>query len=87
MNKNPMMMDAGESAFFGHQLEYVKAQTYDVKHKNLKATMLIPVSTEVPSGADTITFRRFDMVGVAKVDGETAATGEFSAAMVNKENL
>lgn len=27
------------------------------------------------------------MVGVAKVDGETAATGEFSAAMVNKENL
>lgn len=27
------------------------------------------------------------MAGVAKVDGETAATGEFSAAMVNKENL
>ncbi len=27
------------------------------------------------------------MAGVAKVDGETAATGEFSAAVVNKENL
>lgn len=70
--KDPMHLDAGESAIFARQLDYVKAQSYDVKHKNLKATTLIPVSTEAPSGADVITFRRFDMVGLAKIVSDYA---------------
>jgi hypothetical protein len=65
-------LDANESAFFKRQLEYIKSQTYDVKYKNLKAVSLIPVSTEAPSGADTITFRRFSKIGFAKIISDYA---------------
>ena len=71
-NTDPTRLDAGESAFFTRQLEYVKSQTYDVKYKMLKATTLIPVSTEVPSGAETITFRSFSKIGFAKIISDYA---------------
>lgn len=60
-------LDANEHVFFDRELEYVKSKTFDIKHKQLKATQLIPVSTETPAGTETITFRRFDEVGQAKV--------------------
>lgn len=72
MNKNPMRLDAGESAFFARQIEHVKANTYDTKYKNLKATMLIPVSTEAPSGSETITYRSYSQVGLAKIIADYA---------------
>lgn len=65
-------LDANESAFFKRQLEFIKSQTYDTKYKELKATLLIPVSTEAPNGADTITFRRFSKVGFAKIVADYA---------------
>jgi len=71
-NTDPSRLDANESVFFKRQLEYVKTKTYDVKYKNLKATTLFPVSTEAPPGADTITFRQFSKVGVAKVIADYA---------------
>lgn len=72
MSKDVMKLDANESAFFKRQLEYIKSQTYDTKYKNLKATTLIPVSTEAPNGADSITFRRFSKVGFAKIVSDYA---------------
>lgn len=60
-------LDANEQAFFSRQLEHVKSRTYDTKYKNLKATALIPVSFEAPTGADYITYRSFTAVGFAKV--------------------
>lgn len=59
--------DANESIFFARQLEAIKAQTYDVKRANLNALQLMPVSTDVPEGATTITYRQYDTVGMAKV--------------------
>ncbi|MGN6701465.1 MAG: DUF2184 domain-containing protein [Burkholderiaceae bacterium] len=59
--------DAGESIFFARQLEYVKGQAYDVKYPPLSAMALIPVSTEVPAGAETITYTQYDQVGAAKI--------------------
>ena len=59
--------DANESMFFARQLESIKAQTYDVKRANLNALQLMPVSTDVPEGATTITYRQYDTVGMAKV--------------------
>jgi hypothetical protein len=53
--------------FFARQLEAIKAQTYDVKRANLNALQLMPVSTDVPEGATTITYRQYDTVGMAKV--------------------
>ena len=59
--------DANESMFFARQLEAIKAQTYDVKRATLNALQLMPVSTDVPEGATTITYRQYDTVGMAKV--------------------
>lgn len=65
--ENSGRFDANESIFFARQLEAIKAQTYDVKRANLNALQLMPVSTDVPEGATTITYRQYDTVGMAKV--------------------
>ena len=64
--------DANESAFFKRQIEYIKAKTYDVKYKDLKAFDLIPISNEVPSGATQVTWRQFAGVGFAKIISDYA---------------
>lgn len=64
--------DANESIFFARQLEYIKSKTYDVKRVPLNALALIPVSTSIPEGATTHTYRQYDSVGMAKVIGNYA---------------
>lgn len=59
--------DAGEAVFFARQLEYVRTRTYDVQRAPLSAWQLFPLDTSVPAGANTITWRQFDSVGVAKI--------------------
>lgn len=59
--------DANESLYFARQLEAIKAKTYDVKRPKLNALALMPVSTETPEGASTVTYRQYDTVGMAKV--------------------
>jgi hypothetical protein len=60
-------MDANESVFFARQLEYIKGKAYDVKRPKLSALALIPISTEVNEGAESITYRQYDAVGMAKI--------------------
>lgn len=60
-------LDANESAFFARELEFVKAKTYDKKYPQLKATRLIPVSTEAGPGASSITYQMFDQIGIMKI--------------------
>jgi hypothetical protein len=60
-------LDADESAFFQRQLEFIKPKAYDVKYAKLKARELIPVSSDAGEGADKITYRQYDQVGVARV--------------------
>jgi hypothetical protein len=62
-----LRLDARESAVLARQLEYIKARTYDVKYAALKARSFIPPSSDAPSGADSITYRQWDMMGMAKV--------------------
>lgn len=64
---NTGRMDANESVFFARQLEFVKSQTYDIKRVALSALTLMPVSTAIPEGATTHTYRQYDSVGMAKV--------------------
>jgi hypothetical protein len=71
-SQNPVRLDAAESAFFARETEYIKAQTYDAKHPELKALGLIPFSSEAGPGATQITFRRFDGVGLAKIIADYA---------------
>ena len=70
--KNPVRLDANESAFFKRQIEYIKAKTYDVKYKDLKAFDLLPISNEVPSGSSQVTWRQFVGVGFAKIIADYA---------------
>jgi hypothetical protein len=65
--QNSGRLDANESVFFARQLEFVKSQTYDVKRVPLGAMTLMPVSTAIPEGATTHTYRQYDSVGMAKV--------------------
>lgn len=65
--QNTGRFDANESMFFARQLEFVKSQTYDIKRVGLNALTLIPVSTAIPEGATTHTYRQYDSVGMAKV--------------------
>ena len=60
-------LDANENIFFARQLEYIMAQTYDVVYPEYKAMRLFPVSTEAGAGAESITYRQFDRVGMMKV--------------------
>lgn len=60
-------LDANESVFFARQLEYIRPQAYDVKRVGLSAMTLFPIDTSIPAGANTITYRMYDSVGVAKI--------------------
>ncbi|MGD8707086.1 MAG: DUF2184 domain-containing protein [Nitrosopumilaceae archaeon] len=65
-------LDAGETAFFKRQLEFVKSKTYDTKYKNLKAMMFLPVSTEANPGDDYIVWYSFSKAGKAKIISDYA---------------
>lgn len=71
-NSNEIRLEPGEQVFFDEQLALVKSRTYDVKHKALKALMLLPVSTEQDGGADKIIWRSYDQVGMAKIVADYA---------------
>lgn len=60
-------LDADESVFFVRQLESIKTKTYDVEYPELRARQLFPVSFEAGPGAAYITYRQYDMLGVAKI--------------------
>lgn len=55
------------SVFFARELDYVKAQSYDVEYPELTALNLFPVSNDADPGAETITYYTYDKTGVAKV--------------------
>jgi hypothetical protein len=61
------IIDANESIFFQEELEYVKSRSYDVQYPELLARRLFPLSSEAPSGAETISYETYDHVGAAKL--------------------
>lgn len=60
-------LDANESIFFARQLEFIRPQAYDIKRAALSAMSLFPIDTSIPAGANTITYRQYDTVGLAKI--------------------
>lgn len=55
------------SVFFARELDYVKAQSYDVEYPELTALNLFPQTSEADEGADTITYYTYDKTGLAKI--------------------
>ena len=70
--KDVMNLDANESAFFKRQLEYVRAQSYDVKWAENKALALFPVDSSAGPAATDITWRQYTRVGMAKMVSDYA---------------
>jgi hypothetical protein len=60
-------MDDNTTIFFSEELEHVKSRSYDVKYPELLARRLFPLSSEVPSGAESLAYETYDHVGVAKI--------------------
>lgn len=60
-------MDANESMFFARQLEFIRPKALQTKRAPLSALALLPVSTDIPAGAKTHTYRMWDGVGLAKI--------------------
>jgi hypothetical protein len=67
MTKKYVNLDAQGSVFFARELEHVKSKTYDVKYPELKQRAVLPVSFEAGPGAESITYRQYDMIGFAKI--------------------
>ena len=77
--------DAGETAFITRQLLYIKARTFDVKYTMFRARDFIPVSHEVPPGAEQWSFWSWDLAGMAKVIANYAT--DFEGVDVNKTEV
>jgi hypothetical protein len=67
MTKKYVNLDAEQGVFFQRELEKIKSKSYDVKYAELKARSLLPVSFEAGPGAESITYRQYDMTGVAAI--------------------
>ena len=55
------------TATLERELDYIKQKTYDVVYPAFKARALIPVSGEAPPGAQNITYRQWDVFGMAQI--------------------
>jgi len=60
-------MDVAESAFLSRQLEQIRAKTYDIKYVQLKGRQFVPIDGSISPGAEVVTYRQWDQVGMAKI--------------------
>jgi len=59
--------DANEALFLARQLEFITGKVYERKYADLKCRIHFPVSFEGGPGAESITYRFLDRVGVAQI--------------------
>lgn len=60
-------LDASENAFFGEQLEQIKAQTLDKKYPPLRARLFVPLDGSIDPATEVLKVRSYSGVGVAKL--------------------
>jgi hypothetical protein len=71
MNKKDLRLDV-DNAFVSTQLEYVRAAALAPPLVPLKGRQLIPTNNEVPEGAESFTYRQYDLLGKADWIGDKA---------------
>lgn len=64
-----MRFDSAEDAslFFARELDFIKAQTYDILYPEFSALKLFPISSEIDIGAETVTYYSYDKTNMAKI--------------------
>jgi hypothetical protein len=65
-------LDRSESVFFARETEYIKTRTYDAKSPQLKGLILVPQASDLPTGIEQITYRRWFEAGEARVIADYA---------------
>lgn len=60
-------IDAGEMGYLPRELLYKLKSIKEVKYAEMKGRQLVPISNEVPAGAETHSYEVFDRTGRAKV--------------------
>lgn len=64
---NSTRLDAAGSVFFAQQLNYIQSKVYEFEYPTLEAFNVIPISTEVPDGAEYVTYMAYQATGRARV--------------------
>ena len=77
--------DANESIHFARQLEYIKSQIYSTLYAPRNALAVMPVSTDIPAGANSFVWYESDRVGKAKI-GSNLGNDVPRADVFRKEN-
>jgi len=64
-----LTLDSSEAVFFNRQLEEIDKKLYETKYPAYKFAdgTIIPVTSKVNKGAESYTYRRYDMFGIAKI--------------------
>ena len=60
-------MREDESVFAARELDYVKARVYEKKRPPMLGLGLVPIASDAPEWAETIVYKTYDTVGMAKV--------------------
>lgn len=55
------------SVFFARELDYIKSKSYDKLYPEFTALNTLPISHEVPEGAETVTYYSYEKTGMAKI--------------------
>lgn len=64
---NSVHLDAVGSLFLATQLNYIQSQVYKYEYPALEAFNVIPISTDVPAGAEYVTYMAYQATGRARI--------------------
>lgn len=67
-------LDSAEDAavFFARELDYVKAHSYDRLYPEMTALSIFPQTSEVPEGAESVTWYSYERTGLAQIINDYA---------------
>ena len=63
------LREDADSVYLARSLDYVSAKNIGVLRTQSGIDQLVPTSTEIPTGAESVIYKIFDAVGMAKIIG------------------
>lgn len=63
------LREDADSIYFARSLDYVSAKNINVLRTQSGIDLLVPTSTEIPAGAESVIYKVYDAVGMARIIG------------------